>query len=228
MDLFTPEALRKVLLFAPPFIISLSFHEFAHAWVADKLGDSTARYLGRLTMDPMAHISLVGTVIFPAIALLTGAPLFGWANPVPIDMRNFKKPRAGMALVALAGPISNLLLATLCIGIFSIVVNRGNFSEPNLKFAGAALQMLVMAIQVNLFLAFFNLLPIPPLDGGHILKYFAGNRLAAKIDEHANMGQIIILVLFFTGFLQVLAIPVMLFMGVVGRLFGVPAELLGA
>jgi len=106
MELFTPEKIRLLLLFAPVFILSLSFHEYAHAWSANRLGDSTARYLGRMTMDPMSHISWFGTVLFPAISLLTGAPLFGWANPVPVDMRNFRKPRLHMAIVAAAGPAS--------------------------------------------------------------------------------------------------------------------------
>ena len=118
------DKIRELLLFAPPFIISLSFHEFAHAWVANRLGDSTARYLGRLTLDPMAHISWFGTVLFPAISVLAGSNIFfGWANPVPVDMRNFRKPRLGMAYVAAAGPASNLVLATLCAGALSLIVH---------------------------------------------------------------------------------------------------------
>lgn len=227
MDFNYVEAIRKLLLFAPPFIISLTFHEFAHAWVANRLGDSTARYLGRLTVDPMAHISMLGTVIFPAIAVLTGAPLFGWANPVPVDSRNFKKPRAYMAAVAFSGPLSNLFLATLSTAILSGLVHYGNLlptlsSQDNGGMAGAAVQMLVMAVQLNLFLACFNLLPIPPLDGGHILSFIVGPKYAHKVENFGHQGQWLLLILFFTGALRYLAGPVIELMGFLFRLFGIP------
>lgn len=223
MNIDFADALRQLLLFTPPFILSLSFHEYAHAWVANKLGDSTARYMGRLTMDPMAHISMVGTVIFPAISLLTGAPLFGWANPVPIDMRNFKKPRAGMALVAAAGPLSNILLATLCTAILAWLA-RGSplaiMHGAGAGMKGAANEMLIMAIQLNLFLAFFNLIPIPPLDGSRILQGVVGRTVADKIDEFGHYGNWLLLILFFMGIFRILAVPVILFMNFLFSAFG--------
>lgn len=226
MDAFSPEALRHLALFAPPFIISLTFHEYAHAWLADRLGDSTARYLGRLSMDPMVHMSWMGTVIFPAIAVLTGAPLFGWANPVPVDMRNFKKPRLGMAYVALAGPLSNILLAVICTGILSLVAHKTNLSLTSdfkvAGMAGASMEMLLMAVQLNLFLAFFNLIPIPPLDGSRILQGFVSHQTADKIDAYAGQGQMILLVLFIFGGLRFLTGPVLAFLSVLFQLFGVP------
>jgi len=211
MELFTPEKIRLLLLFAPVFILSLSFHEYAHAWSANRLGDSTARYLGRMTMDPMSHISWFGTVLFPAISLLTGAPLFGWANPVPVDMRNFRKPRLHMAIVAAAGPASNLVLAVICTAVLSFVIHSStgvSVSVGQVGMRGAAIEMLTMAVQMNLFLAFFNLLPVPPLDGSRIVQGFVSSRTAEWIDRYAFQGQMILLALFIFGILRILAVPV--------------------
>jgi Zn-dependent protease len=216
-----------MLLFIPVFIISLSIHEFAHAWVADKLGDSTARYLGRLTMDPMAHISWFGTVIFPALMVLTGGPLFGWANPVPIDMRNFKRPRPYMALVAIAGPISNIILAILCAGGVSLIARHSagaNIAMANGTKVGmsyAAIEMLAQAVYLNLFLAFFNLIPLPPLDGSRVLQAVVSETTAQKIEGLANYAQLVLLLLFFTGGLQYLARPVIAFAQFLFLSFGI-------
>lgn len=226
MDFALPDIVRQLLLFAPVFIISLTFHEYAHGWMANKLGDATARHMGRLTMDPMAHISWVGTVIFPALSLVTGAPLFGWANPVPVDARNFRKPLQHMAIVAAAGPASNILLAILSTAILSFLVNHGaNFSIAN-NLTGvnsAAIEMLVMAVQLNLFLAFFNLIPLPPLDGSRIVQGFVKASTAQKIDEFASTAQCILLILVFTGALRIVAIPVYGFMSLLFRTFGIPS-----
>lgn len=211
MDIFSPDALRNLALFLPVLIISLSIHEFAHAWSAMKLGDATAKYLGRLTLDPMAHISVLGTIVFPAISLLTGTPLFGWANPVPVDSRNFKKPRSDMAIVSFAGPASNIAIAVVCTAILSVVVHSGGVfptTQSNLGVKSAAMTMLAMAVRVNLFLAYFNMLPIPPLDGAKVLQAFLSHKNAQKIDQYAPQGQLIILLLFITGLFSFLAWPV--------------------
>lgn len=224
MDMLGADKIQELLLFIPPFILSLSFHEFAHGWVANRLGDSTARYMGRLTLDPMAHISWVGTVIFPAISVLTGAPLFGWANPVPVDARNFKNPRRDMAIVGAAGPISNILLATLATALLSFLVHRTGAHLVGRQgtggILGPAIQMLVMAIQLNLFLAFFNLVPIPPLDGSQILKGLVSARTAQKIDGWAEYGSWLLLILLFTGGLRYVAVPVFVFMSMLFSWFG--------
>ncbi|NCN28309.1 site-2 protease family protein [bacterium] len=219
-------ALTRLLLFAPPFILSLSFHEFAHAWAANKLGDSTARYLGRMTLDPMSHISVMGTIIFPAIAILFNGPLFGWAKPVPVDSRNFKKPAQHMALVAAAGPASNLILAVICVFALSLLAGTG--PDQVLPFsaregmAGATLQMLDMAVWLNLFLCVFNLLPLPPLDGSRIIQGFVSPRISMKIDAFGSQAQILLLILLFTGLLRYLAIPVYIIRGLLFHVFDVP------
>lgn len=225
MDILSSDQVRQLLLFIPPFILSLSFHEYAHAWVADKYGDSTARYLGRLTMDPMAHISWMGTVIIPAFAVLTGAPLFGWANPVPVDARNFRKPRAHMAVVAAAGPISNFLVATVCTALLAVLIHKAGVSVTSRRFIGGligpAIEMLVMAVQLNLFLAFFNLIPIPPLDGSRVVQGFMGHRMAEKFDTWSQYGSWMLLILFFTGGLRVISYPVYMFMSFLFSAFGI-------
>lgn len=226
MDANIQEALIRLALFAPPFILSLSFHEYAHAWTANKLGDSTARYLGRMTLDPMAHISWLGTVIFPAVAILFGGPLFGWANPVPVDSRNFKKPLQHMAVVAAAGPASNLLLAFLCTVALSFLAASGPDAVLPLHgrggMLGATIEMIDMAVWLNLFLCVFNLLPIPPLDGSRIIQGFVKPSTAMKIDAWAGQAQFLLLILLFTGFLRYLAYPVYIIRGLLFHLFDVP------
>jgi len=223
--LFSAQAIRTLVLFAPMLIICLSIHEWAHAKSADMLGDSTPRFMGRLTLDPMAHITLVGTVVLPCIAVLTGLPLFGWAKPVPVDMRNFKNPRSGMALVAAAGPASNLVLATLMVAMLAILNQKYQMGVGELKaqggMLGAGVEMLILGVQLNAFLAFFNLIPLPPLDGSRILQGLVSREWALKLDQMEAWSGWLILLLAFSGVFRVLAIPVFHFIGTLFALFQV-------
>ncbi len=142
---------------------ALPVHEFAHAWVAHKMGDDTAKYQGRLTINPLAHLDLVGTLML----LIAGV---GWAKPVPIDPRNFKNPKLGMALSSLAGPLANLLLALLFMVIYKLLVIVGVVSSVSALFVLATI--LSIMTSTNVYLAVFNLLPVPPLDGSRVLFYF--------------------------------------------------------
>lgn len=211
------DAVRNLFLMAPPFILSLSVHEWAHAWSAYKLGDPTAKMSGRMTLDPLAHISWVGTVLFPTIAILFGAPFFGWAKPVPVDTRYFKNPRGGMAIVAAAGPISNIILASL------LMFALGRMVGANLQFetplASSALEMLKYAIQINVFLAVFNLVPLPPLDGSRILQGLVGRKLADKLDQFAPQAEILLLVLMIAGFFRILVYPATAVLLILQKLF---------
>ena len=152
----------------PLFVIlvcSLSFHEAAHAWMANRLGDPTARNLGRLTLNPLAHIDWIGTVLFPLVALSTHAPLIGWAKPVPVNFRYLKSPRRDFALVAVAGPVSNLVLAVLLFVTRGLVVSTHPLPGG---MADMASDVLVSAVLLNVLLAVFNMIPVPPLDGSNV------------------------------------------------------------
>ncbi len=186
-------------------IMSLSFHEAAHAWAADRLGDPTARQLGRLTLNPLAHIDWIGTVLFPLIAMSSGIPLLGWAKPVPVDMRNLREPRRDFALVALAGPVSNLILATIAAVFF----------EVSLKVTdtpGLLAQTLLMAVVMNVMLAVFNMFPIPPLDGGNVLMGLVPYSVARSINWLRPYGFFVIYALMLTGILSAVMRPVQSFL----------------
>ena len=183
-------------------IFAITVHETAHGWVAKKYGDNTASMQGRLTLNPIKHIDWLGTIIIPGLLLLTGTGfIFGWAKPVPVDARNFKNPRHDMAIVALAGPVSNLLMALTWALIARIGITIGtsaeNISLP-LIYTGIA------GISINLVLALINLLPIPPLDGSRVLTGILPSRLAWQYNQLERYGFIILLILLYTKVLNVI------------------------
>jgi Zn-dependent protease len=184
-------------------ILSLSVHEAAQAWTADRLGDPTARVLGRLTLNPLAHIDWIGTVLFPLIAMLSGLPLLGWAKPVPVNTSRLGAPRRDFALVAIAGPISNLLIATAA----ALVLAAWSGVDGGMTRSPVSMT-LAMAVQLNVLLAVFNLLPIPPLDGGNVLAGFVPEQFARVIDQIRPYGFLILYAMLFTGTLWTLVGPV--------------------
>lgn len=153
-----------------PLILAIVFHEVAHGWTARLLGDPTAYRMKRLTLNPLRHVDPIGTVVLPGLLALAKAPVFGWAKPVPVNQRMLRNPRVGMMIVAMAGPGSNLLLAALAALAFGLLA--GNVIEA--PEAGSALHFLILNLQnfigINVFLALFNLLPIPPFDGSHVVE----------------------------------------------------------
>jgi Zn-dependent protease len=186
----------------PWFLIligSLSVHEAAHAWTANRLGDPTARLLGRLTVNPLKHIDLIGTVVFPLVALMSNFPLIGWAKPVPVNMGNLRSPRRDFALVALAGPVSNLLIAVAVAAIVSVAVTSST---------GLAGDLLIRAVVMNVLLAVFNMIPVPPLDGGNVLAGFVPEAFAQVLDGLRQWGFILLYVLMFAGVLDHVVWPI--------------------
>ncbi len=154
---FTDQEFIRAIVFIGILIPSVMFHEVSHGLIASRLGDSTARDAGRLTFNPIAHVDPLGSVILPGLMALTGGPLFGWAKPVPVNPSRFANPTAHMAVTALAGPGSNLLLAAILARVIL----------PSLS--GIPEELVFLLIVINVFLAVFNLLPIPPLDGSRLL-----------------------------------------------------------
>jgi Zn-dependent protease len=190
------------------FAVAISFHEAAHAWSADKLGDPTARQLGRVTMNPLAHIDPVMTVLFPAMLILAGLPPFGAAKPVPVDPRNLRNPRRDHAWIAAAGPISNVILALVSIVLVRILLLdpvRAIVPDPVLFPIYLVLQA---SLVINLLLATFNMIPIPPLDGSWILSALLPGPVAAFYRQLQPYGFIILVALIWTGALSVLFRPV--------------------
>jgi Zn-dependent protease len=160
-------------------LFSLTVHETAHAWSASRLGDQTARLLGRVSLNPVVHADPIGTVLFPLLGMISGFPLIGWAKPVPVNVRNLKNGRRDYVLVAAAGPASNLLLAVLAsISLGLITVSPMRLGEPNVSAPLASL--LSTAIIINVLLAVFNMIPIPPLDGGNVLGGLLPRSLGTK------------------------------------------------
>jgi Zn-dependent protease len=185
-------------------ISSLTFHEAAHAWTANKLGDPTARVLGRLTLNPAVHVDVIGTIVFPLIAMVTGFPLIGWAKPVPVDMRNLRHPRRDFAIVAAAGPISNLILAAGGAILFT-AWSADAASETRELIASA----LVRFVLLNVLLAVFNMIPVPPLDGGNILMGVVPESLAVAIDKLRPWGFLVLYALMLSGALSAIIFPVL-------------------
>lgn len=195
----------------PAFLIliaSLSFHEAAHAWAANRLGDPTARLLGRLTLNPMAHIDWIGTVLFPLVGMLSGLPLIGWAKPVPVDMRYLKAPRRDFALVALAGPVSNLVLA---FGATVLLRLQGGLVPDD--GVSVVTQVLYLMVFMNVLLAAFNLLPVPPLDGGNVLAGIVPESMARVIDRVRPFGIFVLYGLLLAGVLDDMVRPIRQLLG---------------
>ncbi|MBI1874812.1 MAG: site-2 protease family protein [Acidobacteria bacterium] len=182
-------------------LVSLTFHESAHAWTADRLGDPTARLLGRVSLNPAVHADPIGTVLFPLIAFTTGAPIIGWAKPVPVNISNLRRQRRDFVLVAAAGPASNLVLA---VGA-SLVLHL--LEAPGLALLTPASSFLDSMLHVNILLAVFNMVPIPPLDGGNVLAGLLPRGAAVTFDRLRPFGFLILYGLMLTGMLYVLIAP---------------------
>lgn len=204
-----------ILLFA------LSLHEAAHAWMASRLGDQTARMLGRVTLNPVKHIDIFGTIVFPLIAMFSGVPLIGWARPTPVNTRNFRKIVRDDILTTLAGPISNLLAVAICFFLLlaiskssqagNEVVHQVATGMVDLSRTGALLPIVLVCyfgIIINLFLTAFNLIPLPPLDGSHVLRHMLPYNVLQIYDRIGIFGLLLIFV-FGGRLISVLVSPVL-------------------
>ena len=200
---------QKMVLSIVPLLFAVILHEVAHGWVAEKLGDPTARLMGRITLNPISHIDLIGTIILPGLLLLTNSPfLFGWAKPVPVNFGNLRGGRRDMALVALSGPLTNFILAILSSIIFHLTF--GGMSGHGTISAGITVPVHLMArssVEFNIVLMVINLLPILPLDGGRILAGLAPLGVAIMMQRMERYGMLIVLLLIASGFWSYIVRP---------------------
>lgn len=216
MDASTVDVIRRVLISALPVLIAITFHEVAHGFVAYKLGDPTAKFVGRLTLNPLAHIDIVGTVILPLMLLILtdGRFVFGYAKPVPINPMNFKNPRKGMAISAAAGPVTNILIAFISTLIIKLVLTPLAAMAPE-SVGETVIKPLLMiftsSVVINVVLASFNMIPIPPLDGGRVLTGLLPPKQAMAFDRIERFGFIIVLVLIYTGIANIFIMPLIRF-----------------
>jgi Zn-dependent protease len=205
--------LRSLSVAVVPIIVAITFHEVAHGYVAYRLGDPTAKMMGRLTLNPLAHVDPFGTILMPlALFILSnGAFIFGSAKPVPVNFLNLRNPRRDGALVAAAGPGANILIAALSVVLFAAAArffSGGDGAGPYARgLAAPVMKMLQYSIVFNIFIAAFNLIPVPPLDGGRIMVGLLPQRQAMALSRVEPYGMLVVLLLWVTGLANYLIMP---------------------
>ncbi|MBI5142066.1 MAG: site-2 protease family protein [Nitrospirae bacterium] len=208
--------IQKIAINALPLLFSVILHEVAHGWAANRLGDPTARMLGRLTLNPVPHIDPIGTVLMPLMLLALGGPIFGYARPVPITTANFRHPTQGMAIAAAAGPAVNILLAVasvILLRLFQLVIGM---SPPDIVMAAVVPISLMLNASIiwNTYLAVFNMIPLLPLDGGRVLMGILPRKAANSFSRIEPYGFLILMILIFSGFTRhIVTVPVNLVFG---------------
>lgn len=206
--------IRGISIWALPVVLAVVLHEVAHGWMADRLGDDTARWMGRLTLNPVKHIDPIGTVLIPLALLIMNSPfLFGYAKPVPINFRKLRNPKRDMIWVAMAGPVTNILLALASTVLLWVAIHL----PPSMGWVAGPLSMMCQAsIIINMVLCIFNLMPLPPLDGGRVAVGLLPGPAAYQLSRLEPYGFMIIVLLLVAGILQKVIGP--LVMGSVGFL----------
>ena len=201
------EIAQRIAILTPPILLAVTVHELAHGWVAYKMGDPTARNAGRLTLNPIQHLDLMGTIVFFVTQTI------GWAKPVPVNPMYFKNPKQDMIWVSLAGPVSNIILAVISAFILRHTIGPMSMWESSASYLlKPLLYMAYVSIQINIGLAVFNMIPIPPLDGSKVLMGLLPDKLAMKYQALDQYGFILILLLVFTGATGTIIIPVIDFL----------------
>lgn len=223
---FTSTA-RQLIIAAIPILIAITFHEVAHGFVANRLGDPTAKMMGRLTLNPIAHIDPIGTIIVPIMLFIfsNGAFIFGTAKPVPVNFHNLRNPRRDSAFVSAAGPATNVIIAFASILLFILIHKISPSPSPTFfsqKIMTPLSIMLQYSISFNIFIAAFNLLPVPPLDGGRIVTSLLPTKHSYQFSKLEPYGILIVLVLWFTGIAHYIIVPIQAFIKLIISIFLIP------
>lgn len=195
---------EKILIWAIPIIFAITLHEAAHGYVAYKYGDDTAKKLGRISINPLKHVDIVGTFIVPIIMIVSTNFIFGWAKPVPVDARKLKKPKQNMAVVALAGPLSNFLMAIFWVLLLKVAIIA---AKDEMTGALVLAFMCQAGILINIVLMVLNILPIPPLDGSKILAAFLPPPIDRYFHQASLVGLILVVALLVSGLLGKIMFP---------------------
>jgi Zn-dependent protease len=221
--LFDSSTFFMLLLYVPPFLLALTAHEFAHGWMAYRKGDHTAAMQGRLTFNPVKHVDPIGTILLPAFLIFTHSPfVFGWARPVPINPYNFRNPRKDNLQVALAGPLANVLLAVVFAGVYRILLWTPGYPALGEGFFLPLAQMVMIGFELSLVFAVFNMVPVHPLDGSHVLEGLLPPAQAIAYQRLAPYGFILLLALMFTGIFSRIVFPVVTFLSLLIKMaFGI-------
>lgn len=198
---------QRILVWLIPMVFAITLHEVAHGWVASLFGDKTAQRLGRLTLNPIKHIDILGTLVVPILLLLVsgGKFAFGWAKPVPVDWRNLRSPRLGMAIVGLSGPLANILMAI----IWALIAKTGLSLQLNNAWLAYILVNMGMAgVMINLVFGVLNLIPIPPLDGSRVVNSFLSPKASLRYNSVERYGFLILIFLLVTNILPHVIWPI--------------------
>lgn len=218
MICFAPmeDFIYRIAISLPGFLLAIVCHEAAHALMAFRFGDPTAKMQGRLTLNPAVHYDLVGTVIFPIIGAMMGGAMFGWAKPVPVDSRRFKNIRSGIFWVSFAGPLANIILMIVSAILYAVMVTK---VSSDFSFHQIFSEMLKQSIWINVLLAVFNLIPFPPLDGSKMVSAMLDYNQARKFEELQRFSFLFLFILILTPVLSYIMAPAIWFSNLLVNIF---------
>jgi Zn-dependent protease len=210
------DIIYRLAISLPAFLLAIVCHEAAHAFMADRFGDPTGRFLGRLSLNPAVHYDLFGTVLFPIIGLLMGGVMFGWAKPVPVDSRKFRNVKAGLFWVSFAGPLANIFLMVVSAISLALLVTK---VSPEFSYYKIFTDMLSTAVTINVLLAVFNLIPFPPLDGSKMVSALLNYENARRFEELQRYSFVFLLMIIFTPVISWIMSPAIMFSNVLVNVF---------